>query len=264
MSKSVTDKSALLAAFPYSVMRDKNKGKLADVTAEELVKAVMLTDLVSVFPEIDKLPEAVLDILAADLMISWYQPDAPVENKRSQIKSSFKLHRQSGTKEALITALSDVFPGTEIKEWFEYGGEPFHFALILDVTRTCIAITQDTIEQIVNAVKPVRAVLESDSITYRVRNAILVSVKGSYALYDVRRCGTYPEMAEQGGISESQIDVSANTGRSYVRGKTNSPAGTYPAPTIKGGAADSYVSFATGGGSAAYSTRVCGLPFEAL
>jgi phage tail protein I len=265
MSKDISAVN-LTDGLPYALASDDDKHALASCIAEELEELFREKETIMLYARIDKLDESILDILASDFKVDWYLYDGTLETKRAQIKSCFKLHHCLGTKKAMMTAISDVFPGSAIEEWFEYGGNPYHFTLVLDITESGngVPITQKVLERIVNAIKPVRAVLESDSITYRVRNAILVSVKGSYALYDVRRCGTYPEMAEQGSISENQIDVSATIGNASVRGKTNSPVGTYPNLAIKGEAADSYVSFATCGGSATYSTRVCGLPFGAL
>lgn len=302
MSKLVTEKEALLEAFPYSLARDEDKRKLADDIADELVKATILSEYASVFPRVDELPEEVLDILAADLKIQWYEIDAPVESKKAQIKSCFKLHQCLGTKYALITAISDVFPGSDVKEWFEYGGEPFHFTLILDVTQTGsgLPISQDIIERIVNAVKPVRSVLESDSITYRIRSTILISMKSGYVLYSVRKCGTYPYPAIQGGKSQNEITVSSVqkfvgvpsktnsatgthpysavqgeiqsskitimtvSGNAGAIGKTNGVTGTYPDATVEGEANDSYVSFSANSGSASFSTRICGAPLGSL
>ena len=49
MSKLITEKDALLAAFPYSLTRDTDKVKLADAVAGELVKVAAQSEYAAVF-----------------------------------------------------------------------------------------------------------------------------------------------------------------------------------------------------------------------
>ncbi len=131
MSKLVTEKDALLAAFPYSLMRDEDKGKLADVIADEFIKTIIQSECTSVLVKIDELPEDVLDILADDLKIQWYEIDSPIWKKRQAVKECMLVHKHKGTKYAVETALRSVYDEVFVKEWFEYGGEPYHFKVII-------------------------------------------------------------------------------------------------------------------------------------
>lgn len=129
MSESIYEPQSLLAAFPYSLSRDTDKDKLAVTVADELVRTLINTDRAMIFPRIDELPERVLDILAYDLKIDWYELDAPVWNKRQAVKECLLVHKYKGTKYAVETALRSMYNSAEVKEWFEYGGEPFHFTV---------------------------------------------------------------------------------------------------------------------------------------
>ena len=93
MSKLITEKDALLAAFPYSLTRDTDKVKLADAVAGELVKVAAQSEYAAVFPRVDELPEDVLDILAADFKIQWYEADSPIESKRQAVKECLLVHK---------------------------------------------------------------------------------------------------------------------------------------------------------------------------
>lgn len=126
MSKYITDSQALLSSVPFSVLRDEDKDKLARAIAPELVKII---GNAAIFPRIEEMSEAVLDILAYDLKVDWYEYSAPIENKRCAIKEAMFVHRYKGTKYAVETALHSVFTDAKVEEWFEYGGEPFHFKL---------------------------------------------------------------------------------------------------------------------------------------
>ncbi len=129
MSELITDPLALLAAFPYSLQRDDDKAALAEAIAVELVNVLAQTNCASVLPRVDELPEAVLDILAYDFKVEWYELDAPIRNKRQAIKECMLVHKYKGTKYAVETALRSMYNSAEVKEWFEYGGEPFHFTV---------------------------------------------------------------------------------------------------------------------------------------
>lgn len=127
MSRLITDEKALIAAFPYSLSRDDDKEKIAEAVSCELVKSVAASEKASIFPAIDTLPEDVLDILAYDLKCEWYEPDASIRNKRQAVKECILVHRYKGTKYAVETALHSMFDSAEVQEWFQYGGDPFHF-----------------------------------------------------------------------------------------------------------------------------------------
>lgn len=131
MSNFLNEKGALLGSFPYSLSRDTNKEQLANAIAAELIKTVAHTDNAAVFPRIDELKEEVLDILAADLKIDWYDVESPVWYKRQTVKECILVHKYKGTKYAVETALHSMFMSAEVKEWFEYNGSPFHFKILV-------------------------------------------------------------------------------------------------------------------------------------
>jgi len=129
MSKLITEKDALLAAFPYSLTRDTDKVKLADTVAGELVKVAAQSEYAAVFPRVDELPEDVLDILAVDLKIQWYEADSSIESKRQAVKECLLVHKYKGTKYAVETALRSIYENVQVVEWNQYNGPPFHFKI---------------------------------------------------------------------------------------------------------------------------------------
>lgn len=126
----------LLRTFSTALSQDKDKLALATVVAENLVKLYHGNRLISIYTRIDELDEALLDILAKDLSVGWYLYDGTIEEKRNQIKSCFYVHRRLGTKSAVETAISAIYPGTKVLEWFEYSGIPYHFKLQIDAAYT--------------------------------------------------------------------------------------------------------------------------------
>ena len=131
MSKMISDKESLIAALPYSLVRDDGKEKLAGVIAEGLADTVSQLECAAIFSSVDKLTEKVLDILAVDLKIQWYESDSSLENKRKTVKECIRIHKYKGTKYAVEAALRSVYDEVKVVEWNEYGGEPYHFKVII-------------------------------------------------------------------------------------------------------------------------------------
>lgn len=235
MSKLIFEKQNLLDAFPYALVRDNDKAIVADVIAEQLVKMLACTDLPTILPNVDKLDEAMLDILAADFKVDWYIYEGSIRSKRAQIKSCFFIHRHLGTKFALETALSDVYPDTSIQEWFEYEGKPYHFTLVLDVSHPRVPVAQDIIERIVYAIKPVRSVFEGNGITYRVRHTIVIGCRSGYKFFTARICGTHPHPSVTGDIENFTITVGAVWGKlGYKMPTVKTLNGTFPMAAFRG------------------------------
>lgn len=133
MNNGITRENLLLT-LPYALQQDKDKLALATVIADELTALYRDNRLLALYTRIDELDEALLDILAKDFSVGWYLYDGTIEEKRAQIKSCFYVHRRLGTKAAVETAISAIYPDTKVSEWFEYGGEPYHFRLLVDAT----------------------------------------------------------------------------------------------------------------------------------
>ncbi|MCX4025164.1 phage tail protein I [Spartinivicinus marinus] len=75
----------------------------------------------------DTCPANCLPWLAWALSVDVWNPDWPEYVKRQTIANSVAVHRIKGTRGALKKALDALNVQTEIKEWFEYHGEPFTF-----------------------------------------------------------------------------------------------------------------------------------------
>lgn len=114
---------------------------------------------------IDKVNESALVHLAEQFHImgneGWLQTKTEKE-KREIIKNAIELHRYKGTKYALIKVLNSLNIDGEIKEWFEYGGEPFFFKVILYIfTRPVDAETEAKMIALINEYKNVRSFLDA-------------------------------------------------------------------------------------------------------
>lgn len=124
----------LLRALPQVLRNDEGMAALAAAIAETLSGRVGEIENLRVYSRIDELPEDLLDILAYDFKVDWWDGDYTLEEKRKTLRDSWRVHRMLGTKAAVETAISAIYPETKVTEWWEYGGEPYHFKLRLDAT----------------------------------------------------------------------------------------------------------------------------------
>ncbi|WP_170000605.1 phage tail protein I [Campylobacter sp. RM9328] len=111
----------------------------------------------------DTCPAQLLPILAANFDVDIDKLSE--STARELIKNAFEIHYYSGTFYSLNKALKLFYATTNVKEWYEYGGAPYHFKLELEVSKT--GINQESLkktDEIVNTYKNVRSVYDGVSI----------------------------------------------------------------------------------------------------
>ena len=114
---------------------------------------------IGVYNTIDTLPEQILDLLAVELNTQYYDDSLSIKVKRSLIKNTLVWYMNTGTP-ATVTELAEaVFGNGEIKEWFEYGGEPYCFKIYTSNINTTDEMIQQVTE-LVSKIQNVRSHLE--------------------------------------------------------------------------------------------------------
>lgn len=162
----------LLELQTKTMQKDTTTKGLCSALTPQLNLISNQTDSILIYSNIDELSSEVLDILAWQFRVDWYVANADIETKRRLIKSAFKVHKTKGTAYAVEQVVQDMFGDGEVQEWFEYGGEPYHFKVIT----TNASVTDELANQfnmVVNAVKRCSTVLEQ----------IIISLSGELGLY---------------------------------------------------------------------------------
>ena len=136
MNNGLTAES-LLFTLPEVLRQDERMQALAQGIAEVLSVRPAEIERLLIYPRIDQMPEELLDRLAYDFKVDWWDADYTLGQKRQTFKDNWQVHRQLGTKAAIERAISAIYPATKVLEWFEYGGEPYHFKLNIDLTGNC-------------------------------------------------------------------------------------------------------------------------------
>ena len=84
-----------------------------------------------ILARLDELSETVVDLLAWQYHVDFYDKGLPIEQKRILVKTSIDVHRHKGTPYAVQTVVTAILEGAKVLEWFEYGGNPYHFKVAL-------------------------------------------------------------------------------------------------------------------------------------
>lgn len=123
---------------------------------------------------IDSLPEQILDVLAVEMRTPYYREEMDIEIKRRIIKKTLMWHLTAGTPGAVEELVAAVFGEGEVKEWFEYGGAPYHFKIV-----TNALLTEDMNEyfsEMIQIVKNIRSHIEAIEIHRTVDQVLYAGV----------------------------------------------------------------------------------------
>ena len=160
MSKDLQSTS-LLDILPPNLLTDKQIYAAARALDDELQKITAATKEALLLPRLDELPEEVIDLLAWQWHVDFYEPvGMNIDTKRRLIKNSIAWHRIKGTPAAVEQVVSAAFDTSHVQEWFEYGGKPYHFKVVTEDVTT----DKDVLERMrraIHAAKNARSWLET-------------------------------------------------------------------------------------------------------
>ena len=185
----------MMRVLPDILTRDEEMNPLGIITANQISKLVAHIGLVQIYSRIYEMPESVLDALAKDFKVDWYNPNYSVETKRAMIYDSFYVHNHLGTRGSTIKAISSIFPQSSVLEWFEYGGQPFYFRVIIDMTNAREPVNLDLLRKAVDYYKSLRSHLEDDAFIARISCGFKITTSKSGIGYTVPLCGTLPDVS---------------------------------------------------------------------
>lgn len=150
----------LTEILPESILRDDKLRASAEALDVEFEKLSAAIREVLHLPRLDELSGRILDYLAEQFHCDFYEPlYLGDDEKKSMIRESIAWHRIKGTVAAVEKIAAMVWRDCEISEWFDYGGEPYHFRIKTHGFKS----TPDgfkTFLRMINAAKNVRSVLE--------------------------------------------------------------------------------------------------------
>lgn len=155
----------LTQLLPASIAADTTVKNIS-LSVETILQTVAgQTAAVLLLPHLDELPEAIIDELAWQYHVDAYSADFAIDVKRQLIRQSIAWHHKKGTPAAVTDMLSTIYASAQLEEFWEYGGEPYHFRVTVGEDRTDSAQTIDDAIRVIKLSKNVRSWL--DGIKFR-------------------------------------------------------------------------------------------------
>ncbi len=162
---------SLLDILPDNLKADPQVQALAEAITPELQAIARAIDECLFLPRLDELPEDVVDLLAWQYHVDFYDTSLSLEQKRRLVKESFQWHKRKGTPWAVEQVVSIVFPGAKVAEWFDYGGDPYHFRVETEQPLT-ESTDIDRLIRLINATKNLRSWLDNITIKRTITNGL--------------------------------------------------------------------------------------------
>ena len=198
--------------IPKFILNDKNGYAMAK--AIEAALKYFLTkcqDGLDCVQNVDNMPEWRLDEMAWELNC-LYDFSASVEAKRKWIQDAIPLFASYGTPSAIYNLLAGYFDDIEVEEYWQYGGDPYHFRVTLsgEWTDEHELWARRAIEESKN----VRSVM--DTLAAGAFGEIVVDAEqaGAYRFQypmtsTLLKTGTRPRVNTIGVLDDSEIDADA-------------------------------------------------------
>ena len=214
--------------LPGALKQDPKIKAIAEAVTKEALTVSGEIENVLIYSRIDELPEALIDILAYDMHVDWYDYSFPLKVKRDILKGSVKVHKKMGTKYAVEKALGALYPQSEVEEWYQYEGEPHHFHIVCDVTENRVTASFQEIVKAVMMYKRLSSHL--DEVVYQASVGIRIETHTDFFLYKNPAtgsllAGTYPQRIRR-GVQAGSVIVVGTDAVGFIFLPTQ--AGTYP------------------------------------
>ena len=150
----------LMRLMPQFMRDDVNAKAFAYAIQSQIKSLSLAIEHARIYARIDSLTDEILDELAWQFNIVEYNNSYDISIKRELVKGCMELHYKRGTVAAVEDVVRKIFGNAEIEEWFDYGGEPYHFRIRTSNTSANDEMISE-IEKIVKETQSVRSHLES-------------------------------------------------------------------------------------------------------
>jgi phage tail P2-like protein len=146
------DATKLLDILPPNLRNDQDLIAAAHTIDDGFFEMVDLANNLVILPRISDLGSDLIDHLAYQTHVDFYETSAPLEVRRSLVENSLNTHRLKGTPAAVENLIETFFDDANIEEWFEYRGAPHHFRVVTSNS----SVTSERADEFVRALDSVK------------------------------------------------------------------------------------------------------------
>lgn len=195
---------SLQRTLPSSIADDKNVKNIVKAIEPELRKINAFAELILLLPRLDELSEDIVDVLAWQYHVDFYDYEADVSIKRNLVRNALAWHKIKGTPAAVEAVVGTVFTSGRVFEWWEYDAEPYHFEVRL-IEEPCP--NPSVIEKLIRAIqetKNTRSWCDGLYFSRRIEGTIVLNMMGS----SFKKVSIYP----------AKFDLPDTEGSIYIGG----------------------------------------------
>lgn len=152
--------ASVLDLLPPNLQQDPDMIAASKAIDNDFLLVVNEVSDCILLPRLDKLGSDIIDLLAWQMHVDFYDNTLDLEVRRELLKNSLQWHKIKGTPAAVESLISTVFDNGEVLEWFEYNGSPYTFKVMTSNE----SVTMDRAAQFskaLNSVKNLRSKLDS-------------------------------------------------------------------------------------------------------
>lgn len=138
--------------LPFNIAKDAEVQALSYALQQATRLLYRYSKRLYIYTNLDEQPEEVIDLLASELRTQYYQSDMELDIKRELVKNTLIWYMAAGTPAAVEELVTAVFGDGAVKEWFDYGGQPYCFKVSTNaiLTENMAACFADMIRRVKN------------------------------------------------------------------------------------------------------------------
>lgn len=167
-----------LDLIPPSIVHDPQVQAISAAVTPQLREVSQSIRECIILARLDELQEEVVDLLAWQYHVDFYDSDLSIHQKRNLVRTSIDAHRHKGTPYAVELVVKAILDDAIVQEWFEYGGEPYFFRVI-KINGQITADMYPRLKKAVDTVKNTRSWLEGVSLSRSVTSNLYLGVAQS-------------------------------------------------------------------------------------
>ncbi|MEI6857079.1 phage tail protein I [Psychrilyobacter sp.] len=127
---------SLLNLLPNFLQEENEIKILMQVIQEELDLINNREKNFFLYENFSDLGEAILDELAYQWRVEGYEQTLSKEIKASLVETAYVVRKTKGTRYAVEKTIKDIHGDFELLEWYQYGGDPYHFKVVGETAPT--------------------------------------------------------------------------------------------------------------------------------
>lgn len=178
----------LKSLLPSSIADDETVRAICDSIAGKLQMIDEKSELVLLLPRLDYLPEVLIDELAWQYHVDFYDYSASIDKKRALVREAIAWHRKKGTPAAVEAVCAAVFSSAKVYENWQYGGNPYHFQVRMITEGIPAQSVIDNLYRAISESKNVRSWLDTLSFYREATGSVFIG--GAYS--SLRRIEVFP------------------------------------------------------------------------